>query len=214
MHERYAGYDPSTDEVPSPLLKWGAVLGGLVLGLALLLLLSALWLALAYGSDITEVQDALEWYIGLSAVGSLFVAGMLTGYLSGVRGAGPGMLHGFTLWGLLMIITVTVGIPSVLNVFGLQQIADQAASGRLIATGDEGALWATFWTILGGFVAAGLGGMIGGLSTRAERRSPVVVQQERPVTAPQQTRVVVPEADDRDETEVVPTRTSTRPWDS
>lgn len=211
MRTRYEGVGTTTDEVPSSLLKWGAVIGGLVLGLAMLLVLSALWLALAYGSDVVEVRDALEWYIGLSAVGSLFVAGMLTGYLSGVRGAWTGMLHGFTLWGLLMVITVTIGIPSVLNVFGLSQIADEAASGRLIATGDEGALWATFWTILGGFVAAGLGGMLGGLATRAAPRTPVIVQERSVTTAPpsETTHVVVPDADrDGDETEAVHTRMS------
>ena len=72
---------------------------GLVLGLAMLLLLSAMWLALAYGSEVSAIRDNLRWYIGISAVASLFVAGIITGYLSGVRGVGPGMLHGFTLWG-------------------------------------------------------------------------------------------------------------------
>jgi hypothetical protein len=187
------------DDVPAPLLKWSAVLGGLVLGLAMLLLLSALWLALAYGSDLSNVSDNIEWYIGLSAVGSLFVAGILTGYLSGVRGAGTGMLHGFTLWGLLIVVTITIGIPSVLNVFGLRQIADQAVSGRLLQPGDEAALWATFWTILGGFVAAGFGGLIGGLSTRSGRRSVVsatsVPAPVSPAPAPSATtNVVVPDA--------------------
>lgn len=162
-------YDTTADETPSALLRWSAVFGGLILGLAMLLLLSALCLALAYGSHMTSIRDNLSWYVAGSAVLSLFVGAILTGYLSGVRGVGTGMLHGFALWGLLMIVTITVGIPSVLNVFGLSQIADQAASGRLIATGDAGALWATFWTILGGFIAAGLGGMIGGAVTRTGR---------------------------------------------
>ena len=47
--------------------------------------------------------------MGASAVLSLFVAAILTGYLSGVRGAGPGLLHGLTLWALLMLLSVTVG---------------------------------------------------------------------------------------------------------
>ena len=96
------------------------------------------------------------------------------------------MLHGFALWGLLILVTITVGIPSVLNVFGLQQIATDAVDGRLIQTGDEGALWATFWTILGGFAAAGFGGMIGGLATRRGRRS--VVATSAPATPPATTR--------------------------
>jgi hypothetical protein len=190
------GYQAVTDDVPTPLLKWSAIFGGLVLGLATLLLLTALWLALAYGSDMASVATNIEWYIGISAIVSLFVAGILTGYLSGVRGAGTGMMHGFALWGLLILITVTIGIPSILNVFGLQQLATQAIDGRLLQTGDEGALWATFWTILGGFVAAGLGGMIGGVATREGRRS---VVSTRDTDA---TRVVVPEDDDDELTRI------------
>jgi len=198
------GYQSMTQDVPTPLLKWSAVFGGLVLGLATLLLLTALWLALAYGSDMTEIGTNLEWYIGLSAIGSLFIAGILTGYLSGVRGAAPGMLHGFALWGVLILVTITVGIPSVLNVFGLQQMANQAIDGRLIQTGDEGALWATFWTILGGFAAAGLGGMIGGLSTRRSTRSVVATTSVAETTAAAPTtRVVVPEGSDVEDSRVV-----------
>ena len=49
-------YGESTDPVRSPLLKWSAVFGGLVLGLAMLMLLSALWLALAYGSEMSAIR--------------------------------------------------------------------------------------------------------------------------------------------------------------
>lgn len=204
------GYHEVTGEAPQPtLIRWSAIFGGLVVGLALVLLLSALWLALAYGSDVTEIASNIEWYIGVSAIVSLFVAGILTGYLSGVHGAGTGMVHGFALWGLLIVLTITIGIPSVLNVFGLQQVAGDAIDGRLIQTGDEGALWASFWTIGGGFLAAGLGGMIGGASTgrtstRTVTAPPVAVAQ--PATAaPATTRttpMVVPEPtvdDDADE---------------
>jgi hypothetical protein len=175
-------------------MKWSAVFGGLVLGLAMLLLLSALWLALAYGSEMTAIRDSLGWYIGISAVASLFVGGILTGYLSGVRGAGTGMLHGFTLWGLLMLAAVTVGLPSLLNVFGLQNLTDQANSAaRLTNSGSDGTLWVTFWTLLGGFVAAGIGGMIGGALTRSETHDvPVVVRDAAPVPQRPITRATMP----------------------
>jgi hypothetical protein len=164
---------------PTPLIRWSAIVGGLVLGLALLALLSSLWLALAYGSEVSPVLDNLEWFVGISGIVALFVASVLTGYLSGVRGLGTGMLHGFTLWGALLIITLTVGIPSVLNVFSLGQITSQSADG-LLTTGDaETALWAGFWTILGGFVAAGVGGAVGGAMSRGVRtRTRTVVLDE------------------------------------
>ena len=197
------------DQVPAPLLKWSAVFGGLVLGLAMLLLLSALWLALAYGSDVTAIRDNLGWDIGISAVASLFVAGILTGYLSGVRGAGTGMLHGFTLWGLLMLVAVTVGVPSLLNVFGLQGLTDQADSAaRLTNSGSDGTLWVTFWTLLGGFVAAGIGGMIGGAFTRAETADSPVVFHNTTSPAPQPT--VTPTMPARNERVIVDDDATTR----
>lgn len=201
-------YDRTVDNVPSPLLKWSAVFGGLVLGLALLMVLSTLWLALGYGSEIATIRDNLGWFVGISAIVSLFVAGILTGYLSGVRGTGPGLLHGLTLWGLLMLASVTVGIPALLNVFGLNQLVQTGATtaNALTNTSNDGTLWVSFWTLLGGFIAAGLGGMIGASFTRAE---PGAVNVNAPVvrrdvaTEPAMPRrttgdtVVVDETDDR-----------------
>jgi hypothetical protein len=154
---------------PTPLIRWSAIVGGLVLGLALLALLSSLWLALAYGTELAVVRDNLEWFFGGSGIVALFVASILTGYLSGVRGLGTGMMHGFTLWGALLIITLTVGIPSVLNVFSFGRITTEATNGLLTSNGADTALWAGFWTILGGFVAAGIGGAIGGALSRGVR---------------------------------------------
>lgn len=195
------------DNVPSPLLKWSAVFGGLVLGLALLMLLSTMWLALAYGSEMATIRNNLGWFVGISAIVSLFAAGLLTGYLSGVRGAGPGLLHGLTLWGLLMLISVTVGIPALLNVFGLNQLVSTGAAtaNTLTNTSNDGTLWVTFWTLLGGFIAAGLGGMIGASFTRAEPGAvnvsqPVMrrdVVTERPTTTRTDDTVVVDDAEDR-----------------
>jgi len=164
---------------PTPLIRWSAIVGGLVMGLALLTLFSSLWFALSYGSDVEVVRTNLQWFVGLSGVVALFVAAILTGYLSGVRGSGTGMMHGFTLWGALLILTLTIGIPSVLNVFGFGRISSEATNG-LLASGDAGtALWAGFWTILGGFIASGIGGAIGGSMSRGVRtRTRTVVLDE------------------------------------
>lgn len=149
---------------PSPQrIRWGAVFGGAVLGIALLALLSTLWFALAFGSGIDQVRTNLEWYVGASAVVSLFVAGLLAGWLSGVRGAGSGFFNGVTIWALMLIITVSVGIPAVLNVLNLGRVTQlDVNTDGLLAAGADTVLWATFLSILGGLVACGLGGMIGG----------------------------------------------------
>jgi hypothetical protein len=151
---------------PSPQrVRWGAVFAGVVLGLALLALLTTLWFALAYNSNVDVIRDNLEWFIGGSAVAVLFIGGLLAGWLSGVRGPGSGFFNGITMWGLILIVAVAVGLPAVFNIFNLGRVSSITDEGSLISTGADGALWATFLTILGGFLASGLGGLIGGAVT-------------------------------------------------
>ena len=168
MHERRErtidGW--TTAGSPSPQrVRWGAVFAGVVLGLALLALLTTLWFALAYNSGVDTVRDNLEWFVGATAVGALFVGGLLAGWLSGVRGAGSGFFNGVTMWGLILIVAVAVGLPAVFNVLNLGRVTSITDEGGLIGTGVDTTLWATFWTILGGFLASGLGGLIGGAVT-------------------------------------------------
>jgi hypothetical protein len=80
------------------------VFAGVVVGLALLALLTTLWFALAFNSDVESVRVNLEWYVGITAIASLFIGGLLAGWLSGVRGAGSGLFNGITMWGLILIV--------------------------------------------------------------------------------------------------------------
>ena len=217
------GMWPAAVGSPSPQrIRWGAVFGGAVLGIALLALLTSLWFALAYGSEVDSIRQNLEWYVGISAIGCLFLAGLMAGWLSGVHGAGSGFFNGVTIWALMLIATVTVGVPAVLNVFNLGRIGtlDTSTSG-LLSQSDSTVLWATFATILGGLVASGLGGMIGGAlarpanahlfdqpvaTTDTTTREEVIDRPARPDTDPDRT-VLVRETDDDTET-VRTTRTS------
>jgi hypothetical protein len=168
------------------LIRWSAVFAGTLLGLATLALLTSLWLALANASNVDVIQRNLEWFIGVSAVACLFLAGLLAGYLSGVRGAGTGFLHGATIWALLMIVSLSVGIPAILNVFSLGQISQDVQTTTTGVTSQSvyNALWGTFWTILGGFIAAGIGGAIGGAMTRDADR---IVRVDGETTVPTRT---------------------------
>jgi hypothetical protein len=168
------------------LIRWSAVFAGTLLGLATLALLTSLWLALARASNFDMIQRNLEWFIGVSAVVCLFLAGLLAGYLSGVRGAGTGFLHGATIWGLLLLVTLSVGIPAILNVFSVGQLTQDVQTTTTTVTGQTvyNALWGTFWTILGGFVAAGIGGAIGGALTRDADR---IVRVDDETTVPSRT---------------------------
>ena len=156
------------DNAGRTLIRWSAVFAGTLLGLATLALLTSLWLALANASNVGVIQRNLEWFIGVSAVACLFLAGLLAGYLSGVRGPGTGFLHGATIWALLMIVSLSVGIPAILNVFNIGQLSQdvQTTTTGPASQSVYNALWGTFWTILGGFIAAGIGGALGGAMTR------------------------------------------------
>jgi hypothetical protein len=153
---------------PSPQrIRWGAVFAGVVLGTALLALVSTLWFALAFNSNVDTIRVNLEWYVGVTAVVALFIGGLLAGWLSGVRGAGSGLFNGITMWGLILIVALGIGIPAVFNVFNLGRVTAIADGDGTTLTGSgvDTALWASFWTILGGFIASGLGGLIGGAIT-------------------------------------------------
>jgi hypothetical protein len=171
MRTRYGTTDVAVTAAGSPSpqrIRWGAVFGGAVLGLALLALLTTLWFALGYGSGQDSIRDNIEWYVGLSAVASLFIAGMLAGWLSGVRGAGSGFFNGVTIWAMMLVLTIFVGVPAIMNVFNLGRIAalDASATTGLLGGEQDTVLWASFFAILGGLLASGIGGMIGGALTR------------------------------------------------
>ncbi len=147
-------------------IRWGAVFGGAILGIALLAALTSLWYALAYASGVDEIRADLEWYLGGSAIASVFVAGLLAGWLSGVRGAGSGFFHGVTIWALMVTLIVSIGIPATFNVFNLGRMVELGTNGGLLNPNADTVLWATFIAIVGGLVASGLGGAIGGAMTR------------------------------------------------
>lgn len=184
---------------PSPQrIRWGAVFAGVVLGMALLALLTTLWFALAFNSNVETIRVNLEWYVGVTAVVALFIGGLLAGWLSGVRGAGSGLFNGITMWGLILIVALAIGIPAVFNVFNLGRVTAIADGTTLSSSGVDTALWASFWTILGGFVASGLGGLIGGAITMPANARLGPMTAERTVDVTDEDRDVDADRDLRD----------------
>lgn len=175
-----AGIVPAAIGSPSPQrIRWGAVFGGGVIGIAFLALLTTLWLALAYGSGIDEIRDNLEWFVGGSAIACLFIAGLLAGWLSGVHGAGSGFFNGITIWALMLLLTISVGVPAILNVLNFGRIEALDPTGGLLDPSAETVLWATLLSIAGGLVASGLGGAIGGAFARPANANLVEEQVAR-----------------------------------
>lgn len=149
-----------------PLVRWGAIVTGAVWGLALMAVLTSLWLALAYPSDSEVVRDNLEWFMAGSGALSLFVAGLLAGMLTDNRGPGSGWLHGMTAWGTLLIAALVFGVPSIFGLFSAGQLRT-IDGGDLVGQGASDAMWATFLTLVVGAVAAAIGGAIGGAPRRS-----------------------------------------------
>jgi len=147
---------------PTSRVRWGAVIAGGAIAVGLMILVSALWLALAYGSEVSSIANNLEWFTAITAVAALFVGGYIAGRWSGVPGAGPGVIQGFTLWAVVLITSLAVGIPSILNVLNVGRVATQVDGGGAIAQGVDTTLWASFLAMALALAASVLGGMIGG----------------------------------------------------
>lgn len=147
------------------LIRWGAVFGGAVVGLSLLILITTLWFAIGYGNGMDTVTDNIAWFVAGSAIGSMFIAGIVAGWLSGVPGVGPGFFNGLTVWAISLLTAMIVGVPGILGATGLElSLANAPNAQDFAAQGDT--LWAGFISLLVGALTAGIGGMIGGAFTR------------------------------------------------
>jgi hypothetical protein len=171
------------------LIHWGSVFAGAVWALAITVLLSALWLALGYGSEIAGIRNDIEWFLAGSAMFALLVGGFIAGWTPGVRGWAPGLLNGMTVWGLMLTVSLLLGIPSVLggaaafggNIIGSVTNAGSGAGSGTVAANlaADTALWAGFWTALIGLVLAALGGALGGASPRDEAMYETMTPEDR-----------------------------------
>ena len=161
------------DRPRGSLIRWGAVIAGAVWGLALMAVLTALWLALAFPSDAEFIRDNLEWFIAGSGAFSLFVAGLVAGLTTEERGVGTGWVHGMTAWGALLIASLVFGLPATFQLFNVGQIRTVDSTDLLGPTVSD-ALWISFLTLAIGAAAASLGGLIGGSMPRRTTARAVV----------------------------------------
>lgn len=159
-----------------PLIQWRAVFGGVVIGLATMLLLTALWLALGLGSDLGTVSANLDWYLAGSGIFAVFLGGYLAGWLSGIPGFTVGLVNGLAVWALAVIAGLLIATPALLGVLGVPQAGSIEGVARASIAAD--AAWPTFWSLLIGFGAAVLGGWLGGISPRAAVPAMEVVEED------------------------------------
>jgi hypothetical protein len=149
------------DEVTPTLINWRAVFGGAVIGISILALLSALWLAMAFPSNVDFIRDNLRWFLAGTGIFALFVAGYLAGVISGARGLGAGLIQALTLWALVVIASIAVAIPAALRILNVNVVTAPSGIGL---TGSP--LWTGFWSMLIALGACMLGGVLGGATPR------------------------------------------------
>jgi hypothetical protein len=150
--------------VSPSLIRWGAVIGGVVVGMSLLILLTLMWFALAFENDMGQIAQNMAWFLGGSAIVAMLAGGVLAGWLSGVHGAGAGFFNGLTVWAIILIGSLALGVPGALNVMDPAAVTNGEFFADLGLAGNP--IWATFISLVVGALAAGVGGIIGGLMTR------------------------------------------------
>jgi hypothetical protein len=159
---------------PPPLIRWGAVFAGTVIGPGVGGLLSLLWLALAYGSHEHVFYQHLKWWLGGTAIFAMPLAGVLAGTLSTTRGVSAGLANGITAWGLVVLGVAAIGIPAVVSTSNATVVHIGARSLTVKTLG----WWPSFWSVLIGFGAGAIGGVIGG----AARGRPAPIPETTPVS--------------------------------
>jgi MFS family permease len=166
----------------SSLIRWGPVFGGAVIGLGLAVMASALWFALAFDRGTASFRNYLDWWLAATAIGGTLIGAFIAGLASARRGPVTGLLQGLTLWGVLVLVLLTVG-TSAAAIFGTTFKVKIGVTTYTITTTSY---WSVFWTLLIGFGAAAIGGILGGSIPRRDRRE----RSERVVTTPAPTPFV------------------------
>ncbi len=131
---------PSIERPGPDLIGWGAVFAGLVVVMGIswvwILLGSAIGVSVADANDIEAMgagfgAGTIGWMI-FTAVISYFFGGWLTAWLSGKTPKKVGMLHGVTVWGLGIILTMLLGYTGVVDFMR----ASQASLGTATISAD------------------------------------------------------------------------------
>lgn len=138
-------------------LRWGAVAGGVVVGLSLYLLLVLFGAAIGLLGLRPQLMPGGESVVGgvwllLSATVATGVAGYVTGRLAGMARRADGLLHGAVTWGV-----------STLLLLGLS-----AALGPVEGVLPSGRAWWLFLTLLLSLSAA-LASAVAGVNRVADR---------------------------------------------
>jgi hypothetical protein len=125
-------------------LRWGAILAGVVVGIALQLVLTLLGIATGLSTvDVTAADTGsttgpLLW-AGVSMLIAAFVGGYVAARSSGLKRKSDGILHGATAWGvttlLFVILAASAGGSMLGGIFGTMGDAMSQTGSSAVAGG-------------------------------------------------------------------------------
>ncbi len=96
-----------------PAINWGAIIAGIVVGMATQIVLALLGVAagLSVIARIGQGADVAMWvalWQGVSMLAAAFVGGYVAARMSGLQRNGDGMLHGLVTWGATTLLAASL----------------------------------------------------------------------------------------------------------
>lgn len=172
-------------------VRWGSVWAGVVVALGILLVLSAIGVAIGFAvtgiatpEAIRAISLALAIWTAFSAIIALFVGGYIAGRLMPLDTRGIGAVHGIVVWGLTLVIgavleLIVVGLLLTFLGDTIVAVGPEAISGIRIGPAELRAIantiastagWFVLWSLLalGSAVLGGYLGMANSQKSRAE----------------------------------------------
>lgn len=127
--------------------RWGPILAGVVVALAVLCFFQMLGLAI--GVSIVDLSDGdamgsgfgigVAIWATISWIASLFLGALLTARLSGERNAAVGLLNGVILWASTSLLVTVLAFTSLTSILGgTFSLASSAVSASASAVGSAG----------------------------------------------------------------------------
>lgn len=170
----YPGYARYPYPFGRDVTRWGPVVAGAIVSIALLVTLTTLGAAVNIltlgpnGATPLDLATGAGIWAAISALVALFLGGWLAGWAAGVRGWFSGLAHGTLVWALLLVTGLVLSgvgaaqfLGSVFGQFGSLTGVTPPPAG----TTGTALLW-TFVALVIAWAVAALGGVVGGLGTR------------------------------------------------
>lgn len=176
----------TTVVAPRDLVRWGPIVAGLVVAFTLFLLLTVALVAIGAQAirvgdpNVDEAAGIGGILTALIALVSFFIGGFVAGRAAAVNGRGAGLLNGFLVWGLgliLVLLLAGMGLGGLLGSAG-ELFQQYRAAGspqpdvnpQDILSGIRSSALPALLSLALPAVAAALGGWLGGRKEVTELR--------------------------------------------